>query len=329
VRKSAAAALLDLGPLGTDEVARLLAQSDQDSSQTTARWRALGWAFNGALPMANDGAILMTFAGHPAAIPIERVPTDPTRAAQVLSVFASYWPNRQEARALQTEIAQQAVAIIRDVCQVTATSPGGGGILETVAERIAQEWFRTVAWLRGWLPGANDLRCWQGTNRAVLTLLGDEFGKVKELGAYKRQLDDFIAEDSATPVFGQSIVAAGGWALIWTAFVAVFPYSTRVRAIYLYNEKMRGFLSLWFLPALMILLSPLRRRMLLPFRGELLADARLSLLKEAEFYPGLRMFRGPGSKRQMDQSGSGVPLKLQEEKEHRFFAQAVQIETGE
>jgi hypothetical protein len=93
----------------------------------------------------------------------------------------------------------------------------------------------------------------------------------------------------ATPIFGPGVLAAWGWTLVWTAFLVVFPYSTRVRGIYLYDERARGWLSLWFLPAIMTMLPFLRRRMLLPFRDELLADANLALLKEAEFYLGLRV----------------------------------------
>ena len=96
---------------------------------------------------------------------------------------------------------------------------------------------------------------------------------------------DALATDGAAPVLGQSVLAAGCWALLWTGFLVVFPYSARVRVIYLFNEKVRGALSLWFLPAIMTLLPFLRRRMLLPFREELLADAHLTMLRDSEWYP--------------------------------------------
>ena len=95
------------------------------------------------------------------------------------------------------------------------------------------------------------------------------------------------------------MLAAGGWALLWTAFLLVFPHSARVRSAYLFNEKARWALSLGFLPAIMFLAPVLRRRMLLPFRDALLADAHLALLKEAEFYPGLRV---------CDRNGVVVPI---------------------
>ncbi len=248
----------------------------------------MGWAFNGALPMANDGAILITFAGRPAPIPAERWPSDPKSAGQILRVFARYWPDMQESETLQGEIAQRAIALVSHACPAAAIG-SGAGLLEWATERVAQEWDRTLARLGGWLGGADDRGCWQGDDQKTLDQLRDDFGQVDGLGAYERELDGYIAADGATPIFGQGVLAAGGWALIWTGFLVVFRYSARVRGIYLYNEKMRGWLSLWFPPAIMTLLPFLRRRMLRPFRDELLADAHLATLAEAEFYPGLRV----------------------------------------
>ena len=284
---SAITALLATGPLGADQVTHLLVQIDQDRAKATPRWRAIGWAFSGALPMGNDGAILMTFAGQPGAIPSERWPRDRKSAAKILGAFAKSWPGMQESKTLQGEIAQQAVTIVGRACPAAMDS--GGGVLEKAADRVAQEWDRTLAWLRGWLGGAEAARCWQGDDRNTLSQLRDDFKKVDGLGAEARALDEDIAADGATPIVGQGVLAAGGWALIWTAFLAVFPYSARIRGAYLFNEKARGCLSLGFLPVIMTLLPFLRRRMLLPFRDELLADANLALLKGAEFYPGLRV----------------------------------------
>jgi HEAT repeat protein len=159
LEESAADALFAIGPLGVDQVAHLLVHLDQDSALATPAWRAVGWAFNGSLPMSNDGAILMTFAGRPASIPIERMPTDPTSAARVLSAFAKSWPEMQESKALQAEIAQQTVAIVGAACPAAARSAGSA--VEVAAERVAQEWNQTLGWLRGLVGGQDDLRCWQ------------------------------------------------------------------------------------------------------------------------------------------------------------------------
>ena len=50
------------------------------------------------------------------------------------------------------------------------------------------------------------------------------------------------------------------------------PQGTRV---YLFNEKLRGMLSLWFVPLLLTLIPGARRHLLRPFRADLLRDARM------------------------------------------------------
>jgi hypothetical protein len=42
-----------------------------------------------------------------------------------------------------------------------------------------------------------------------------------------------------------------GWALFWVGLIVAFPYSRRVRAVYLFNDKLRGALSLWFVPLIL------------------------------------------------------------------------------
>ena len=263
--------------------------------RATPRWRAMGWAFLGALPGPEPGPTLMTFAGRPGGIPADRLPKDRAAAAQILRVFATYWPAMADSPDLQDEIARRSTAIVREACPAAATSTNTGLAAATV-ERIAQEWSRTLGWLRGWLGGEDSLRCWQGKDFDTLVQLSDDFSvtKTDRFGSYGRELKDDLAADGATPVLGQGVLAVSGWALLWTGFLVAFPYSARLRSVYLFNEKARGALSMWFLPVLMALLPFLRRRMLLPFRDDLLADARLATLNEREWYAGLR---GAGSQR--------------------------------
>jgi HEAT repeat protein len=309
VQRSAADALFAIGPLSADEVVHLLTLLDQDAAQSTPKWRAMGWAFNGAAPMANDGAILMTFVGRPAAIPGDRWPKDPKGAEPILGLFARYWPKFEGSKSLQIEIAAQSNAIVSRACPA-ATFHSGAGVLETAAAHVAQEWDRTVAWLRGWLGARDSSRCWQGDGLATIKSLRDEFARADGFSVYARELDGSIAADGATPIFGQGILASSAWALLWTAFLAVFPYSARVRSAYLFNEKARGWLSLGALPVIMILLPFLRRRMLLPFRDELLAEAYLALLKDDEFYPGLRVRDRDGNIRPIGEAIPDIRGKL-------------------
>ena len=304
VQQAAVEALFDLGPAGADGVAQLLSRIGQDGAPSAPKLRAVGWAFNGAAPMTNDGAVLMTFVGRPTAVAAEDAPNDPQSAARILTVFEKHWPDMKGSRSLQIEIAQQTNAIVNRACPAARDR---SGVFEQAADRVAQEWRRTVAWLRN-LFGA-DNRCWRGGGREAVSKLADGFGKAG-LVAERDLLDANLSADGATPIVGKSVLSAASWALLWTGFLVIFPYSARVRAIYLYNEKARGALSLWFLPLIMMLAPFLRRRMLRPFHEELLADAHLALLKEAEFYPGLRVRDREGEVRPIDEVIPDIRGKL-------------------
>jgi HEAT repeat protein len=292
---TAGRALFANGPLDTDQLINVLVQIDQGRAQDRAYWRALAWILNGELPMPddksmpNDGSILMTFVGYPA---VERLPTNPKSAARILRVFSRYWKALQASDGLQREIAQRSIDIVGNSCPAAARS--GASVPAKAAELVASEWHQTLRWVRSLVGGRDGLRCWQDEDRNVVQLRED-FNRADGLGAEARALDESIAADTATPILGKGVLAALGWGLIWTAFLVIFPYSARARAIYLYDAKMRSWLSLWFLPAIMTLLPFLRRRMLRPFRDELLADAHLELLKEGEYYSGLRVRNREGT----------------------------------
>lgn len=133
--------------------------------------------------------------------------------------------------------------------------------------------------------GAEDqTKCWRGENRRVLQELQQRFAASDDLSLNANAIRDHLAADGAMPVIGEGVLVILGWTVFWTGFIVAFPYSARLRAFYLFNEKARGALTLWFVPAIMTLLPLLRRRMLLPFRDDLLADARLDMLDEREWF---------------------------------------------
>jgi FtsH Extracellular len=77
---------------------------------------------------------------------------------------------------------------------------------------------------------------------------------------------------------------AAGWFVFWLAFLFVFPWSRSVQAVFFWNPKARSMLSLWFVPLLLFVLPPLRRRLLIPFREDLLAAAHLHDLPQLAFF---------------------------------------------
>ena len=247
----------------------------------------MGWAFNGTPPMENDGAILMAFSGEPDAI-AEPWPMTPQEARPILQAFRAHWPAISGSGGLMVVIAKRTNAIVSRVCPAAANAREGG-LSDVAVGYAADEWRQTLTWLRSFI-GGDDGRCWRGDALTTIKTLRDDFAKSDGLDAFEHDLNAQIKKDGAQPTVAPWIVRVAGLGLFWTGVLVVFPYSRRARAIYLFNKKLRGALSLFvLLPAIMTLFPPLRRHMLLPFREHLLADAHLELLKEAEFYPGLHV----------------------------------------
>src|SRR5208337_2822820 len=74
------------------------------------------------------------------------------------------------------------------------------------------------------------------------------------------------------------------WTLFWAAFLVAFPWSRTVQAIFFWNPRARQFFSGGFVPLLLLVLPPLRRRLLAPFRGDLVAQARLEDLPKLGYF---------------------------------------------
>jgi hypothetical protein len=105
-------------------------------------------------------------------------------------------------------------------------------------------------------------RCWTSEQLLTLTELK---GKVQEAG-YRDALKAYLAQDKIPAAALWTILTAAGWSAFWLAFLCVFPRSRRVQAIFFWNPKVRGLFSLGFVPLLLILLPPLRRRLLIPLQ---------------------------------------------------------------
>ena len=174
-----------------------------------------------------QGTIFLTFAGRSGLIPAERYPKDPQSASPVLAAFAKYWSALADSNVLANDVARSTADIVRGACPAAA-SLSGAGIIEAAAGRTAQEWARTISWFKGWF-GSDGGRCWHGESLAALKKLDKDFAASPALGAYRRDLSAAVSADGATPYAGNTIFAAIGWGLRWTAFLAAFPYSARVR----------------------------------------------------------------------------------------------------
>src|SRR5690606_20652799 len=129
--------------------------------------------------------------------------------------------------------------------------------------------------------------------------LRDHLAEASPAGA--RLLADQLARDAAAPVWQRVTWAAGGWIAFWGALIVAFPWSRTVQAAFLFSPAVRRYLSLGVVPLLLLVVPPLRRPLLRPFRNDLLAEARLADLAGLGFF-------GQGRA----QRGNAPPLPVQE-----------------
>ena len=139
-----------------------------------------------------------------------------------------------------------------------------------------------------WLSESGDKeiprRCWIALERDVLSGLRGKLAQ-RGLASQANELQRAIDADAAIPWVGLIGYGAAGWALFWLGLIGAFPYSRKVRAVYLFNDKLRGMLSLWFVPLLLTLIPGARRHLLRPFRADLLRDARMEDFDERLWFP--------------------------------------------
>ena len=134
-----------------------------------------------------------------------------------------------------------------------------------------------MTWLRDRpLPAP---RCWMPEQRGTLEHLVADF----EDGGNKDALMAYLAHEKAASVwkwFRWGPRRLG----FWSTFLFAFLWSRQIQAVFFWNPKVRNMLSFWFVSALLLLLPPLRRRLLAPFRDDLVAAARLADLPRLAFF---------------------------------------------
>ena len=127
-------------------------------------------------------------------------------------------------------------------------------------------------------------RCWTVAERRTVAGLQSKLAKTG-LASQADVLQRAIDADAAPPLAGLISYGVAGWALFWVGLIGAFPYSRQVRAVYLFNDKLRGMLSLWLVPLLLTIVPGARRHLLRPFRADLLRDARTDDFNERNWFP--------------------------------------------
>lgn len=72
--------------------------------------------------------------------------------------------------------------------------------------------------------------------------------------------------------------------LFWIALIFAYPKSSKVQAFFFWNKYIREFFGLWYVSALLTWIPPLRCRLFAPFKGSLLADAKLDSFDPQAFF---------------------------------------------
>jgi hypothetical protein len=164
-----------------------------------------------------------------------------------------------------------------DIVYAACRMPAGAGT----------QWLDTaLAWLRN-LPLEGPVqRCWTPLEKRTLAQFLVKF-KESHSSHANALADELVREDAAS--FMQWFTwTLTGWILFWITFIFAFPWSRTAQAIFFWNPKVRDLLSLWFVPILLFALPPLRRRLLAPFRMDLIAAAHLQDLPQLGFFSDTR-----------------------------------------
>lgn len=157
----------------------------------------------------------------------------------------------------------------------------------TVAESMARG---ALAWVNALVLEGPVGRCWSGEQTKLVGEVADWIAPTD--GTRSQEIKRQLASDARAKPWRNLLWAASGWVLFWTVMLAFFPTSRKVQGAILYQPWARKYLSLGVVPVLLVLVPPLRRRVLLPFRDDLLGDAQLKDMEKLGFYGGGAARRG-------------------------------------
>ena len=225
----------------------------------------------GADAKKEGSEVLLAWLGRPAALPLDSVVDNPTQAQKVLQLLTNNWPALSKEPRAREEAENAAMAAAEAACR----TPGETSNLVDFAHA-------SLAWLRD-LPIEGPVhRCWTLEQKATVEKLLADFKEAHS--THEKALAEHLKSEDFAPVglwLTRSLVA---WTLFWIAFLFAFPWSRTIQAIFFWNPRARQFFSAGFVPLLLLILPPLRRRLLAPFRDDLVAPARLEDLPRLGYF---------------------------------------------
>jgi hypothetical protein len=204
-------------------------------------------------------------------LPLHSVADNPAQAQRVLQLLTDKWAALSSVPRAREEAENAAMAAIEAACRTPAET---SSLVEFVRA--------SVAWLRD-LPIEGPVhRCWTAEQRRTVEALLDDFKEFHS--THEQALTAHLRSEDIAPMglwLTRSLVL---WTLFWIAFLVAFPWSRTIQAIFFWNPRGRQFFSAGFVPLLLLILPPLRRRLLAPFRDDLVAQARLEDLAKLGYF---------------------------------------------
>jgi hypothetical protein len=257
------------GPYDASWTIDLLKAIHDRGPEDAPGFRAVAYIATSADVKGEGTKTLLAWLGRPKALPLQLMANKPREAYQVLKTLETHWSEIADHPSLRREAEERVINIVDAACP-TRGAPAN-----------AERWIDMAsAWLRDLTKHGLSQGCWTNAQRRTLEHFIDGFQDT----AYTDALKVNLAGETMAPALKSLIWSFLGWSVFWATFLLAFPRSRTVQAVFFWNPKVRDMLSLWFVPFLLIIIPPLRRRLLIPFRDDLVAAARLGEMQRLAFF---------------------------------------------
>ena len=264
-------AISQIGPAGVGAEAAIVRFINSDREENADQWRATAHILTGADQKHEDSELLLAWIGRPHALPLATVADKPAAAHKVLELLTNRWAALSKEPRAREEAENAAMAAIEAACRTPAETSNFADLARA-----------SLAWLQD-LPTEGPVRrCWTPAQRATVETLLADFKESHS--THERALEAHLKSEGLAPVGLWLSGSLALWTLFWAAFLVAFPWSRTVQAIFFWNPRARQFFSAGFVPLLLLILPPLRRRLLEPFRDDLVAQARLEELPKLGYF---------------------------------------------
>jgi HEAT repeat protein len=236
VRRAAAAVLFAFGPIGPDQILELLKEMHDDAPSRTGFWRARAIAFAGPVTSPDAAWVFLHFMGRPidSSIPWSEVHGKPVSAIAYLKHIDANWPALAGSDPLQREVADRVLDIAEHACPSAAQRPSDRAWYARAFDLVRHEAAATWKWI-----AAATKVCWTEEQRKTLVSLQSHIQSAG-LKTNAALLAQGLKSDTAAPAFGLLLTGYFAWAVPFLGLITAFPHSARVRALYLYNDKVRN-----------------------------------------------------------------------------------------